>query len=224
MSDPRRHQPIKIQWNSDKLIGRVEIDGQLWCAVEWSDKRQAWCIEDAEGKCLTHSAHIHGQAAAKDDAVALAFDMVRDGRMPSPEQAAENFKARRERRRQQPAQQRRRAQRDARDKASSDASSAKWHAEQREKRELPLYEAIAEIFDFVDRELWRSNSFAALRPRLIVHLEHAVASLESERAWQERDLLSSDKWRKHNAARRLEEIAPCLKRAREILELLLVTP
>jgi hypothetical protein len=38
-----------------------------------------------------------------------------------------------------------------------------------------------DISDFADPDLWRSNSFAVLRPRLIVHLRAVVAKLEGER-------------------------------------------
>src|SRR5689334_21669362 len=100
-ADPRRSQSLSIEWTGDGLIGRIEIGGRLWCAVEWSEKRQAWCIEDAEGKCLRHAVSIHGQAAAKHDAVALAFEMIRDGRMPSAEKAKAATLAGREKRRKQ---------------------------------------------------------------------------------------------------------------------------
>jgi hypothetical protein len=40
----------------------------------------------------------------------------------------------------------------------------------REDGEQPLYEMLNDVFDFTDPELWKSNSFAALRPRLVIHL------------------------------------------------------
>ena len=69
------------------MIGRLLIDDENWGAVEWSEKRQALCIEDTEGRCLSHHAHVHGEDRDKDDAVALAETMIRDGRMPTPEDA-----------------------------------------------------------------------------------------------------------------------------------------
>jgi hypothetical protein len=75
---------MKIKWLRGGEIGQLMIDGEFWGAIEWSPKRNAWCIEDTEGKCLTHTDHIHGQAAAKDSAIELAKTMIRDGRMPSP--------------------------------------------------------------------------------------------------------------------------------------------
>ena len=44
----------------------------------------------------------------------------------------------------------------------------------RDRAEPPLYETLSEVFDFADPELWKSNSFAALRPRLIIHVEAVV--------------------------------------------------
>jgi hypothetical protein len=55
--------------------------------VEWSEKLQVWCIEDSEGRCLSYRGHVNGRTAAKDEAIALAFAMIRDGRMPNPERA-----------------------------------------------------------------------------------------------------------------------------------------
>jgi len=213
--DPRRQKQLQIAWNREKLIGRIEIGGELWCAVEWSEKQQLWCIEDAEGRCLSHRASIHAKAAAKDDAVALAFAMIRDGRMPSPEEARQARKGRNERRQQQPAQQRRRAAQEA----SSRAFSARMEAERREKAEQPLYEVLSDIFDFAEPALWKSNSFAALRPRLLRHVEAAVAHLASQWLDYTLDLARGGRHRRW-AERQIAEIEPRLARAREILELL----
>jgi len=86
-SSVARGGTLSVSWHAEGLIGRVSLDGVHWASVEWSEKRQAWCIEDVEGRCLTHTASIRGQAASKDEAVALAETMIRDGRMPSPEEA-----------------------------------------------------------------------------------------------------------------------------------------
>ncbi len=122
--DPRRHKPIKIQWNG--LIGRLLIDGESWGAVEWSEKRKAFCIEDAEGRCLSHHSHVHGEDKDKAGAVALAEAMIRDGRMPTPEQAkaarAERLKRDRERRANLPSGIKRRQKREEKDRLWS----AKW--------------------------------------------------------------------------------------------------
>jgi hypothetical protein len=39
-------------------------------------------------------------------------------------------------------------------------------------------ESLAEALDFSDPDLWRSNSFASLRPRLVIYLSSAVADIE----------------------------------------------
>jgi hypothetical protein len=38
--------------------------------------------------------------------------------------------------------------------------------------------------DFADPELWKSNSFAALRPRLAVHVRHVSVELEHDLAYE----------------------------------------
>jgi hypothetical protein len=127
-NETRRQQPITIRWNG--MIGTLFLDGVSWGAVEWSDKRKAWCIEDAEGRCLSHHSHIHGEDKDKDGAVALAEAMIRDGRMPLPEEAvaarAERLKLDRARRAKQPAQIRRQKERDERDRLSRAAWDAEW--------------------------------------------------------------------------------------------------
>ena len=50
--------------------------------------------------------------------------------------------------------------------------------EREEFSELPLCEVLADAFVSVDPGLWRSNSFASLRPRLISRVEHAITVLE----------------------------------------------
>lgn len=190
--DPRRSKPLSITWHGD-LTGRIRIDGEYWAAVEWSNEHQCWCIEDSQGRCLAHREAIHGAAASKDAAVALATEMIRDGRMPTPQEVQqalwaespgvralhedlEQLRQRREKRAQQPAQQRKRAERERLREERDQASRARWELEHREAAAIPLYEALSEAFDFANPELWKSNSFASLRPRLITHLEAAVAT------------------------------------------------
>jgi hypothetical protein len=83
--DPRRQRPIEVR--SQKIVEQLVIDGQLWAAVEWSETRLAFCIEDAAGRCLSHHPSIHGQHTDRREAVALAKVMIRDGRIPTPEDA-----------------------------------------------------------------------------------------------------------------------------------------
>ena len=149
------------------MIGRLIIDDEYWGAVEWSEKRKAWCIEDVEGKCLKHHAHIHGEDKDKAGAVALA-------------EAA--LKKRREQRAKQPSEIKRRQERAERDRLwrlSWDAESQVRQAENDE----PLYEAIVDAIDLTDPDLWKSNSFARLRDRLILLLHAEVAGLESDRCF-----------------------------------------
>jgi hypothetical protein len=90
----KRAGTLAISWGADG-IGKVTVDGEHWASVEWSEKREQWCIEDVEGRCLRHSASIHGKAASKEEAVALAEVMIRDGRMPDPETARSQAQERR---------------------------------------------------------------------------------------------------------------------------------
>jgi hypothetical protein len=207
-------ETIGISWSPDDLIGRITVGEKYWAAVEWSEKRQAWCIEDAEGQCLSHKESIHGQATSKKEAVELAYAMIRDGRMPSPEQAAEAHQQRVERKRQQPSALRRAAKRKERREAEHEAFVAKVNAEHRERKLPELWETLADTFDFADPELWKSNSFASLRPRLITHIEARIAEMESERLYHlHRHRFSS--------AESLSEIEAKLARARQILGTLL---
>jgi hypothetical protein len=186
-------EPITVTWSTvDRTpdgapIGRINVGGEFWAAVEWSEKRQAWCIEDACGECLAHASSLVGQAASRDEAVALALAMIADGRMRTPQQACEHRRevSRREREKRQarPSEQRRAAERAQRRKAETQAYRAEWKARSAEAAQQPLWEVLHETFDFADPDLWRSNSFASLRPRLVLHLEAAVAKLESERCY-----------------------------------------
>jgi hypothetical protein len=229
-SNPRLG-PISVTWTADRTIGRLYLGEELWAAVEWSEKRQAWCIEDAEGRCLTHTAHIRGTTASKTAAVALAKAMIRDGHLPSPQEARAARRARREKRRDQPAQRRKREARALAEQTESMLYSNAWRAEEREKVAPPLYEVLADVFDFTDPELWKSNTFAALRPRLVVHLQAAVARLDADlarhanRATQQPfAMFKTVEQRRAAAARRQQyEMSLCddirrrLDRARQIL-------
>jgi hypothetical protein len=178
--DPLRYKPIFIHWNG--LIGTLLIDSESWGAVEWSDKRQAWCIEDAEGRCLSHHSHIHGADKDKAGAVALAEAMIRDGRMPTPEDASkarmERLKRDRERREKQPSQIKRREARAEHDWLR-DAYFEADYKERMAEHDEPLHEVLADALNFVAPELWKSNSFARLRDRMIIHLRAEITKLEA---------------------------------------------
>jgi hypothetical protein len=132
--------------------------------------------------------------------------MIRDGRMPSPEQASKHREERlqhdRERRARQPSEIRRRQKREEEER--------RFHvlveAESDDQEEPPLWEVVADALDFADPELWKSNSFARLRGRLIVSLKAAIADHEYRLA----------RWGRHLG----EDDEQQLARAREILALL----
>jgi hypothetical protein len=98
MTDRRRYGVIEVRrHNADTY--HLTIDGELWSEVEWSPSRQAWCVQDAAGHCLTHVEHIVGQNRDAEAAIRLAKRMIVDGRMPTPEQAAQQLEQEREHKR-----------------------------------------------------------------------------------------------------------------------------
>ena len=79
-----------------------------------------------------------------------------------------------------------------------------------ERSTTPFYEIFAEAFDLADPSLWKSNSFAVVRPRLLIEVRAAIAHLEYE------DHRQRTKYRRGPSPE-----AQCkLARAREILALL----
>ena len=72
----------------------LTINRELWACVEWSPSRRAWCVQDASGRCLAHCDAIHGEHIDASTAVELAKAMIRDGRMPTPEEAARQLRER----------------------------------------------------------------------------------------------------------------------------------
>jgi hypothetical protein len=96
-NDPRRYRVIEVRFRGNPPTYRLTIEGQLWSEVEWSASRRAWCIQDAAGHCLAHIEHIHAQDIDSEAAVRLAKRMIRDGRMPTPEDAARQLRERLER-------------------------------------------------------------------------------------------------------------------------------
>ena len=176
-----RNGPIKLKWQDRAgLAAELFINDALWAFVEWSEKRQQWCIEDSQGRCLTHAADLRGTADSKQGATELATAMIRDGRLPTPLEALQRWDAERERRQQRPSEIRRRQEREGRQERSREISQARWDAEWQERKQQPLYEALAEAFDFSDPDLWRSNSFASLRPRLVVWVHSVVLDLQGD--------------------------------------------
>ena len=232
MNDPRRQAALTIDWQDAARTGRISINGEYWAAVEWSEKRQAWCIEDAEGRCLTHKASICGEATSKEAAVALAREMILDGRMPSPQQARIEHRRlrqeRKEKRERQPAQiAKRQAQ-----KQASKLLSDMYSSESADKCAPPLVEELGDAFDFSDPDLWKSNSWAMIRPRLILHQRAVVARLEYELcnaiggkrpfvmyATKEQRLSVMDR-RRSEGERIISQLQARLDKAREVLSAL----
>ena len=208
MTDARRQGRVVVAFNGGS-IGTIFVDGETWGAVEWSVKRGAWCIEDAEGKCLRHASSIHGQAAAKDEAVALAERLVHDGSLPTPEEAKRRRHEERERRAQRPSELRRKQEREE----SRHLLRAAFDAEWENRKATPFYEIFAEAFDLADPDLWKSNSFAMVRPRLMIEVRAAIAKLEHE--------LHDRRIQRQAPAPKLEHE---LARAREIFALLVEEP
>jgi hypothetical protein len=100
--DPRRWGVIETRFRpGPPAIYQLTIAGELWAAVEWSATRGAWCIEDAAGHCLAHCEHIHGQDIDRPTALALAKAMIRDGRVPTPEEARRQLQERQPREQEQ---------------------------------------------------------------------------------------------------------------------------
>jgi hypothetical protein len=223
MSDPRRQRPIKIEWTAPDRAAHLYIDLKLWSEVEWSEKRQAWCIQDAEGRCLTHAASVHAQTESKAEALARAEAMIRDGRLPNPEDAKrardERVARDRERRSQQPSEIARKRLREEEDqwfRAKYKALDEEEDADQ----DQPFYEVIADVFDLADPDLWKSNSFARLRDRLILSLNKDISNLEHENRY----LLRRYGKKRFEQIERYDNKGPKkaarLARARELLALL----
>jgi hypothetical protein len=86
--DPCRFGVIEVRFEGGPpAIYRLTVAGQLWSSVEWSPTRRRWCIEDGVNQCLAHVEHIHGEDPDPQAAIRLAKRMIRDGRMPTPEEA-----------------------------------------------------------------------------------------------------------------------------------------
>ena len=95
-TDRRRHGVIEVSF---RQIGKLAmynltINGELWACVEWSPSRKGWCIQDGSGRCLAHCDAVHGQDIDVQTAIKLAKAMIRDGRMPNPEDAREQLEER----------------------------------------------------------------------------------------------------------------------------------
>src|SRR5260221_110628 len=99
--DPRRRAEITSRNGHSDHKQFLFINGQMWAEVQWSPERKMWCIQDACGYCLSHIEHLHLQVPNdgtnnldSTSAINKAKEMIRDGRMPSPEQARAEYKRR----------------------------------------------------------------------------------------------------------------------------------
>ena len=94
--DRRRFGVIETSYRQVGKLAmyNLTINGKLWACVEWSPSRRGWCIQDGSGRCLAHCDAIHGQDIDAQTAVKLAKAMIRDGRMPCPEDAHEQLEER----------------------------------------------------------------------------------------------------------------------------------
>jgi hypothetical protein len=221
MSDPRRQRPIKIEWTNPDRAAHLYIDLKLWSEVEWSEKRQAWCIQDAEGRCLAHTASVHAQTESKAEALALAEAMIRDGRLPNPEDAKrardERVQRERERRAKQPSEIARQQLRAEEEKWRNAFYALEYPEEEDEE---PFYELIADVFDLANPELWKRNSFARLRDRLVLSLQKEIARIEYERRHNLRHYGKKQFARMEQYNDAGSKKAARLARARELLALL----
>ena len=95
MTDRRRYGVIELR-RINASTYHLTINKELWSEVEWSPSRQAWCIQDAAGQCLTHIEHIVGQDRDAQTSIQLAKRMIIDGRMPTPQEAQQQLQQRRE--------------------------------------------------------------------------------------------------------------------------------
>jgi len=86
MNDRSRYGVVEVRRLNAETY-HLTIGGELWSEVEWSSTRQAWCVQDAAGRCLTHVEHIVGQDRDVQTAIRLAKRMILDGRMPTPQEA-----------------------------------------------------------------------------------------------------------------------------------------
>jgi hypothetical protein len=200
-ADPRRARPItvRVRGVANKREATLWIDGQRWAVVEWGGPGR-WCIEDDQSRCLEHVEDLRGEAATLKAAIALAETMIRDGTMPSPEEA-KRLAEKRETKRSQ----------------DQDA----WDHPER------LYEPLADALEmWRDREdLARSNSYRRLQDELIALATGAVDHFEQVRGSALRALRHielNDRWshwyRDDTAAR--EQLAYAeehLERARQII-------
>ena len=90
-TDRRRYGVIETRFRQHGRVAtyNLTVNGEVWACVGWMARAAAWCVQDASGRCLAHCDAIHGEHIDAPTAVQLAKTMIRDGRMPTPEDAAQ---------------------------------------------------------------------------------------------------------------------------------------
>lgn len=200
VDDPRRARDIvtRIRGAGRNRKAHLFIDGQRWAIIEWGGP-QRWCIEDDQHLCLDHIENAPGDRTTLQQAIALAEAMIRDGRMPAPEEA----------------------------KRLNDERLAQWELQNDVwKHPERLYEPLADVLElWGDKpDLVGSNSYAVLRHQLLSLADAAVAHFDHMRSSAERDLAIVESGRRsvwHQSAdayrEKLAYAQEHLTRAREIL-------
>src|SRR5882672_2138783 len=90
--DARRRGEIKVEGSDDRYC--LYIEGVLWAELDYEYHKKVWCIQDCMGHCLEHTDHVHAEVPGGENcdhsaqiAIKKAKEMIRDGSMPTPEQA-----------------------------------------------------------------------------------------------------------------------------------------
>lgn len=176
--DPRRACPIETRiGRSRRRRAYLFIDGQMWAIIEGAGKR--WCVEDSQSLCLEHIENACDDLKTMDQAIALAEAMIRDGRMPTPEEAKRLWDER---------------------KAEEESKREAWTHPER------LYEPLADTLElWAGTDLARSNSYCQLRDQLIALVTGAVGHFENERGYALMRLVSLDDNRDPWSGRRIDK-------------------
>jgi hypothetical protein len=95
--DPRRRGEIIVSGSIHDTTITLFIDGEMWAEIDYAPHKKMWCIQDCCGECLTHIEHMHAEVPNEGSrrdatkAIEKAKEMIRDGSMPSPEEARAAF-------------------------------------------------------------------------------------------------------------------------------------
>jgi hypothetical protein len=199
--DPRRTAEIEIvrEPHGDSQTVYLRIGKELWVEIEYSPERLAWCIQDSQGQCLRHQESIRGTAEDLEVAIDVGRSMIRDGSMPAPEEAEYEHKQRQKARRKANSAKREATPLGQERKALRDEQSAIWNEEYElgvnrpyESR-LPLLESFFDALDFGDPDLWKSNSLAIFREKLVAEVVGEMLRLRKDLNYQRQRLVYQGK-------------------------------